>query len=159
MYYHKINSPFGKLLITADDKGLTALNFESGELTLTLANNARHSSHHFVQTEQQLAEYFAHQRTAFNLPLSFHGTDFQQLVWQQLTTIPFGTTQSYTWLAQQIKRPKAVRAVGAANGKNRIALIVPCHRVIGSNGKLTGYAGGLSLKAQLLAHEQVQLSR
>jgi len=101
----------------------------------------------------QLAAYFAHELTAFDLPLDMRGTEFQRQVWQALTTVPFGQTRSYGQIAAQIGRPKAVRAVGAANGANPVPVIVPCHRIIGSNGTLTGYAGGLELKQQLLALE------
>lgn len=102
---------------------------------------------------QQLTEYFAGERKKFDLPLAAKGTPFQQKVWRALCEIAQGETKTYGWLARQINNSKAVRAVGSANGANPIALIVPCHRVIGSNGKLTSYAGGLALKAKLLMHE------
>ncbi|HWI65508.1 MAG TPA: methylated-DNA--[protein]-cysteine S-methyltransferase [Symbiobacteriaceae bacterium] len=104
---------------------------------------------------RQLQAYFDRTLQAFALPLDMRGTDFQREVWQALTTIPFGQTRSYGQVAAQIGRPKAVRAVGAANGANPVPIIVPCHRVIGSNGTLTGYAGGLELKQQLLALEGI----
>jgi methylated-DNA-[protein]-cysteine S-methyltransferase len=107
---------------------------------------------------KQLKEYFSGERTVFNLPLAPQGTPFQQEVWQALTSIKQGDTQSYLWIAKKINNEKAVRAVGAANGKNPIALIIPCHRVIGANGKLTGYAGGLGLKAKLLMHEKAHFT-
>jgi methylated-DNA-[protein]-cysteine S-methyltransferase len=103
---------------------------------------------------EQLTEYFAGRRTAFALPLAPAGTAFQQLVWRQLTTIPFGETWSYGALARGIHRPSASRAVGLANSKNPISIIVPCHRVVGANGQLTGYAGGMVAKQWLLEHEQ-----
>lgn len=103
---------------------------------------------------RQLADYFAGKLTEFQLPLSEHtGTKFQQRVWQELCRVPYGTTISYTTLAARIGRPKAVRAVGAANGRNPIPIVVPCHRIIGRNGSLTGYAGGLEMKQNLLRHE------
>ena len=105
------------------------------------------------ETARQLEEYFAGTRREFALPLAPRGTGFQQLVWRALTQIPYGVTRSYGELARAIARPSASRAVGAANGKNPIAIIVPCHRVIGANGTLTGYAGGLAAKQWLLAHE------
>ena len=105
------------------------------------------------ETAKQLAEYFAGTRQSFDLPLGPRGTGFQSLVWRALTAIPYGETRSYGELARAIGRPSASRAVGAANGQNPIAIIVPCHRVIGSNGTLTGYAGGLPMKRWLLAHE------
>lgn len=104
--------------------------------------------------ERQIEQYFARERTRFDFPLAMQGTPFQRSVWQVLMTIPFGQTRSYQQVAEALGRPSATRAVGAANGANPIALIVPCHRVIGSNGKLTGYAGGLEVKARLLDFEQ-----
>jgi methylated-DNA-[protein]-cysteine S-methyltransferase len=106
-----------------------------------------------VATEQQLGEYFAGRRTAFDLTVDFSGTEFQRKVWHALLTIPFGETRTYAQIARQIGNPAAVRAVGAANGKNPISIVAPCHRVIGSNGKLTGFAGGLDAKAYLLRLE------
>lgn len=105
------------------------------------------------ETARQLDEYFAGKRRDFTLPLAPRGTGFQQIVWRALTQIPFGVTRSYGELARTIGRPSASRAVGAANGKNPISIIVPCHRVIGANGALTGYGGGLAAKQWLLAHE------
>ena len=105
-------------------------------------------------TAQQLAEYFAGERRTFDLPLAPRGTGFQQIVWRALTQIAYAETASYGALARTIGRPAASRAVGAANGKNPISIIVPCHRVVGANGTLTGYAGGLAAKQWLLAHEQ-----
>ncbi|RYD65796.1 MAG: methylated-DNA--[protein]-cysteine S-methyltransferase, partial [Sphingomonadales bacterium] len=107
-----------------------------------------------VETERQIAEYFAGKRSAFTVPLDFRGTDFQKSVWAALLTIPFGETRSYGEIARQIGRPSASRAVGAANGRNPISIIAPCHRVIGSNGALTGFAGGLAAKELLLALER-----
>lgn len=107
-----------------------------------------------VRTAAQLAEYFAGERQAFDLPLGPLGTSFQQRVWRALTRIPYGETRSYGELARSIGRPAASRAVGAANGRNPIPIIVPCHRVIGANGDLTGYGGGLPIKRWLLDHER-----
>lgn len=112
-----------------------------------------------VETERQLAEYFAGERRVFELPLAPEGTVFQQLVWRALVAIPFGETRTYGQQAVLIKRPSASRAVGAANGKNPIGIIVPCHRVIGVSGSLTGYAGGLAMKQSLLEHERRTSSR
>ena len=106
------------------------------------------------EAKQQLAEYFAGQRQAFDLPLRMQGTPFQQKVWAALREIPYGETRSYGQIAAQVGNPKAGRAVGMANNRNPIAIIVPCHRVIGANGSLTGYAGGLSVKQELLALER-----
>jgi len=101
----------------------------------------------------QLAEYFAHKRQIFDLPLHFHGTPFQCQVWHQLLTVPYGATTSYQTIANALGNPKAVRAVGAANGQNPLSIIAPCHRIIGSDGNLTGYGGGLWRKEWLLRHE------
>ncbi|GAA5130076.1 methylated-DNA--[protein]-cysteine S-methyltransferase [Thalassotalea piscium] len=153
MYYTIYNSPFGDIAITANDKGLTALSFLEGEQQLLSINKLENKPEYFKETIIQLNQYFNHERQRFTLPLDPKGTAFQQQVWRALCTIPFGDTKSYAWLAKNIDNEKAVRAVGSANGKNPIALIIPCHRVIGSNKKLTGYAGGLALKAKLLTHE------
>lgn len=110
-----------------------------------------------MQTEQQLNEYFSGTRKTFTIPLHPIGTEFQKQVWTALTSIPYGETRTYAQLASQIGNPKAVRAVGAANGKNPLSIIVPCHRVIGSSGNLTGFAGGLDAKATLLSLEGVKL--
>ena len=103
---------------------------------------------------RQLSEYFRGERTTFDLPLEFHGTEFQKKVWRALLDVPFGSTASYGDIARAIGNPKAVRAVGGANAKNPISIVAPCHRIIGSNGKLTGYGGGLWRKKWLLAHER-----
>jgi len=156
MYYSIYHSPFGEIALTANDKGLTALAFQSGAAAIEITEQYKKNEHVFSQVHQQLDEYFADQRAIFDLPLAPIGTPFQQKVWHALTTIKQGETKSYAWLAEKINNKKAVRAVGTANGANPIALIIPCHRVIGSNGKLTGYAGGLALKAKLLMHEKAQ---
>ena len=109
----------------------------------------------FAAVREQLAEYFAGERQQFDVPLKLAGTPFQQRVWQELVRIPFGTTITYAQLAQRVGQPTASRAVGHANGRNPISIIVPCHRVIGANGKLTGYAGGVDKKQWLLAWERV----
>lgn len=154
MYYTTTSSPVGEILLLATDKGLSALIFQSGDAAMEVPNGALHDPEKFSEVIRQLTQYFNKTRTEFDLPLDPKGTAFQQQVWQTLTQVKYGQTQSYKWLAQAIDNPKAVRAVGGANGKNPIALIIPCHRIIGSNGKLTGYAGGLTLKEKLLAHEQ-----
>jgi methylated-DNA-[protein]-cysteine S-methyltransferase len=145
-----IDSPFGPVRLYASDAGLTHVHV--GELEGPEAT-ARETPV-LARTAKQLAEYFQGTRRVFDLPLAAQGTPFQQRVWSVLTTIPLGTTWSYGELARAIGQPSASRAVGAANGKNPIWLIVPCHRVIGANGMLTGYAGGLPIKQALLAHEQ-----
>ncbi|MEW6990851.1 methylated-DNA--[protein]-cysteine S-methyltransferase [Colwelliaceae bacterium 6441] len=156
MYYSIYHSPFGDIALSANDSGLTALAFQAGNAAITIPNNAKNNVEVFSKVHQQLDEYFFEERTQFTVALAPQGTPFQQKVWQALTTIKQGETKSYSWLAEKIANKKAVRAVGTANGANPIALIIPCHRVIGSNGKLTGYAGGLALKAKLLMHEKAQ---
>ncbi|ARD45023.1 methylated-DNA--[protein]-cysteine S-methyltransferase [Colwellia sp. PAMC 21821] len=155
MYYCTYQSPLGEIALTANDKGLSALAFQTGKSPITYAGLIEDTSK-FTQVIQQLTQYFDGDRKHFELPLAPEGTNFQKQVWQALLEIPCGETKSYGWIAKSIKNEKAVRAVGTANGANPIALIVPCHRVIGSNGKLTGYAGGLALKAKLLMHEGAQ---
>ena len=120
-----------------------------------LIENIQHPM--LLKVKQQLEQYFAGQRQQFNLPLDFQGTDFQQRVWRALLTIPYGETRSYKDIALQIGNEKAVRAVGAANGRNPISIIAPCHRVIGSGGALVGFAGGLDKKQILLSLEQGQI--
>ena len=112
-----------------------------------------------IETERQLEEYFAGRRTAFDVRLDVAGTSFQRKVWNALLTIPFGQTRSYGQIAKQIGNPRAVRAVGAANGRNPVSIVAPCHRVIGSTGELTGFAGGLDVKAYLLALEGARTDR
>jgi len=153
MYYTYFQSPLGDIALTANEQGLTALSFVQGAAPLTIDKTFEQDSNKFSQVCQQLSEYFDGQRVTFDLALAQQGTPFQQKVWQALCSIKQGETKSYAWLAKKINNEKAVRAVGTANGANKIALIVPCHRVIGTNGKLTGYAGGLGLKAKLLMHE------
>ena len=155
MYYCTYQSPLGEIALTANDKGLSALAFQAGKSPITYSGLTENSSK-FTLVIQQLTEYFAGNRKHFAIPLAPEGTKFQKQVWQALIAIPCGETKSYGWIARSINNEKAVRAVGTANGANPIALIVPCHRVIGSNGKLTGYAGGLALKAKLLMHEGAQ---
>ncbi|MDO6428350.1 methylated-DNA--[protein]-cysteine S-methyltransferase [Thalassotalea sp. 1_MG-2023] len=153
MYYTKTQSPFGDIILTASTQGLTGLYFTEGNAASVELSTYKENNDHFEQSLTQLREYFSGERKTFDLTLAPKGTNFQQQVWQTLCSIPCGETKSYRWLAEQIKNPNAVRAVGGANGKNPIALIIPCHRVIGSNGSLTGYAGGLSLKEKLLKFE------
>ena len=156
MYYSIYPSPYGDIALTADEYGLTALSFQSSAAAREIPQHFQENEAIFIEVHQQLSEYFLGERTSFDLALAPKGTPFQQKVWQALTTIKQGETKSYAWLAEKINNKKAVRAVGTANGANPIALIIPCHRVIGSNGKLTGYAGGLALKAKLLMHEEAQ---
>jgi len=148
-------SPVGQLTLVARNGKLGAVLWETerenrvrlGEL------HEENDSPVLLETERQLAEYFAGTRNRFELELDFYGTDFQKQVWQALLTIPFGETRSYSQIARQIGNPNAVRAVGAANGRNPISIIAPCHRVVGASGALTGFAGGLEAKQYLLTLE------
>ena len=151
------HSPVGSLLLTANNKALTGLYFYANDSSYIKRKKARHVEKNdlpiFKKAETQLEEYFAGKRKEFELALAFDGTGFQKSVWNALFTIPFGETASYLQIADQIGNRDAVRAVGLTNGKNPISIICPCHRVIGSNGKLTGYGGGLENKEWLLRHE------
>ena len=150
-------SPVGTLKLMGTSVGVEGVYFlRNGEDT---AQNSSAVPSSLQACVIQLDEYFAGQRQNFDLPLSLHGTDFQKRVWETLAAIPFGQTTAYGTIAQQLGNPKAMRAVGAANGKNPISIILPCHRVIGSNGKLTGYGGGLWRKEWLLAHESKVLGQ
>ncbi len=154
--YKKVESPVGKLTLVASDKGLVAVLWENDKPTrVRLAQLIEKKSHSvLLEAERQLKEYFAGKRKSFSIPLDMRGTHFQRSVWEALLAIPFGETRTYGQLAQQVGNPQAARAVGAANGRNPISIIVPCHRVIGSSGKLTGFAGGLETKERLLDMEQ-----
>lgn len=156
-YYTLTPSPLGDLLITGNGDAITAVFMDGQDGLNKLDGNYQDNKSVFKNAIQQLKAYFAKELTSFDLPLQPKGTEFQQQVWQALTTIPYGQTWSYKKQALSISAPKAMRAVGAANGKNPIAIIIPCHRVVGSSGKLTGYAGGLDRKRWLLEHEGAQL--
>ncbi len=148
-YFYSYRMPVGKIWVEEYDSQLVKLKFHS------LSGNAKEKETPFLQlVKQQLLEYFAGKRQIFDLPLRMDGTVFQQKVWSELRKISYGETISYKQLADRVGDSKACRAVGMANNKNPIAIIVPCHRVIGSNGKLTGYAGGLDVKEYLLNLEQ-----
>ena len=152
-------SNIGKIILTARGELLTGIYLPGGKHEKYPLSDwiETPGSEVLVKTRQQLQEFFEGERTTFEIPLSTDGTDFQQLVWNELRRIPFGETITYGELARRIDRPKAIRAVGSANGQNRISIVIPCHRVIGSNGTLTGYAGGLDMKRKLLDHEKVRL--
>lgn len=154
--FMEMASPVGQLKLVATETALVAVLWENenpNRVRLAeLIENVQHPI--LLETQKQLNEYFEGQRQVFDLPLDFEGTEFQQKVWQALLTIPFGETRSYKQIAEQIGNVKAVRAVGAANGKNPISIITPCHRVVGANGKLVGFAGGLENKVILLKIEK-----
>ena len=148
-------SPVGRLTLIANREGLAAILWEDDDpLRVRIGPGAEDAAHPVLREAQtQLEEYFAGRRRTFSVALAPVGTPFQQQVWQELRAIPFGETRSYGELARRIGRPTAMRAVGAANGRNPLSIIVPCHRVIGTSGKLTGFAGGLAAKATLLRLE------
>lgn len=154
--YKTIESPIGKLKLVASDKGLVAILWENDSPRRVRLDELVADEQHpvLVETERQLGQYFAGKRKTFSIALDIRGTRFQKDVWEALLAIPFGETRSYGQLAKQLGNPCASRAVGAANGRNPVSIIVPCHRVIGSSGKLTGFAGGLDAKAHLLGLEK-----
>jgi methylated-DNA-[protein]-cysteine S-methyltransferase len=169
VYYRYLDSAIGKLLLTSDGSALTGLYMEdhkygptpgssgvapAAELCSPMGWVEDTGAIPFPETVKQLDLYFSKRLTAFDLPIKFVGTHFQKMVWQQLCDIQYGTVISYAELARRIGSPKAYRAVGLANGKNSISIIVPCHRVIGVNGSLTGYGGGLNRKSALLQLEK-----
>jgi methylated-DNA-[protein]-cysteine S-methyltransferase len=156
-YYSEIDSPLGTLLICGDEKFVTGLYLPEHKGWSGPESSWQKSDDPFGPARKQLAEYFAGERQEFDLPLKLEGTPFQRRVWEELTQIPFGTTVTYSELAHRVCRPTASRAVGSANRRNPVSIIVPCHRVIGRSGKLTGYAGGLDRKNRLLEWERSQV--
>jgi methylated-DNA-[protein]-cysteine S-methyltransferase len=156
--YTTIESPVGPLLLAGEVDGLRLVHFASGRRPKPLRSNWVENETPFREVKHQLQQYFAGKRKDFELPLVLEGTEFQLLVWRNLQKIPYGETVSYGQLARRIGSPDAARAVGLANGSNPIPIIIPCHRVIGSNGDLTGFGGGLPIKKKLLELESRQLS-
>ncbi len=154
MRYREIDSPVGRLLLAGEDDALSLLYFQDGPHPLEPGADWIHDPSAFAAAGRQLQEYFAGKRQQFSLQLAPRGTPFQLRVWQELRKIPYGETISYGELARRIGKPKASRAVGAANGRNPISIVVPCHRVIGANGTLTGFGGGIDNKRTLLALER-----
>jgi methylated-DNA-[protein]-cysteine S-methyltransferase len=149
-----LQSPIGRLMLTSDGAALTGLYMEPSRKTQSTDGWSEDAAAPpLAAALRQLTEYFAGTRREFDLPLRLRGTEFQKRVWQELTEIPYGQTWSYGELAKRINNPSASRAVGLANGRNPISILVPCHRVIGADGSLTGYGGGLERKRWLLAHE------
>ena len=155
--FAQIESPLGPLLLTADDAGLRQIFFVNGRHPARPESSWKEDRAPLIKTIRQLQAYFAGELESFDLKLAPQGTPFQQEVWRRLCDIPYGETISYGTLAGRIGNPKASRAVGLANGSNPIPIVIPCHRVIGSNGKLIGYGGGLPIKEKLLALERRQL--
>ena len=151
--YLVVASPVGKLRLVASEKGLVAIDVRNNTQVVTTPNASAEAI--LIKTKKQLEQYFAGKRTSFDVALDLVGTEFQVQAWRALCRIPFGKTISYGQQAANIKKPKAFRAVGSANGKNPIPIIVPCHRVVSSDGSLGGYSLGLKMKKQLLALEGV----
>ncbi len=152
--YTHLDSPVGRLLVLGDDQFVTGIYFPQHKRSPVVADRWPQKDEPFAEVREQLAEYFAGERQQFDVPLRLIGTPFQQRVWQALAQIPFGETISYAQLATRVGQPTASRAVGNANGRNPLSILVPCHRIVGASGKLTGYAGGLENKEWLLAWEQ-----
>ncbi len=155
IYYTYYDSPIQPILLVAEEGYLTGLYMATTRYPFAIGADWRRDDEMslLMEAKQQLAAYFAGERQTFDLPLRPAGTPFQRQVWEELGRIPYGVTVSYGELARRIGNPAASRAVGLANGRNPISIIVPCHRVIGANGKLVGYAGGMERKQRLLAHE------
>jgi methylated-DNA-[protein]-cysteine S-methyltransferase len=153
MQYDLIDTPLGKLLVAGDREGIRRINFQEGRQPFPVGTDWQRDSRFMQDAVIQLKAYFSGSLKSFDLPLAPEGTDFQQRVWRALQGIPYGVLMSYQDIANKIGNPKACRAVGAANGKNPIPIVIPCHRVIGSNGHLTGFAGGLHIKEYLIGLE------
>jgi methylated-DNA-[protein]-cysteine S-methyltransferase len=154
VFYTTIDSPIGPLFMTMEDDQLTNICMNQQKREVEVQPEWEQDQRHFREVAKQLREYFAGKRREFDFPLRLDGTAFQCSVWNELRKIPFGETISYAELARRIQNPKAVRAVGLANGQNPIPVVVPCHRVIGSNGSLTGFGGGIEKKKLLLDLER-----
>ena len=153
MYYCYLDTPIGDLLLAGDEDALSLIGFPKGSMRHDPEPDWIYKEKPFAEARRQLEEYFAGERKEFDLPLRLNGTEFQVQVLEELLKIPYGETTSYGDIAKRIGRPNAMRAVGAANGRNPIPIIVPCHRVIGSSGDLTGFGGGLDTKEALLRLE------
>lgn len=158
-YHTQVPSPVGVLTLTSDGDALTGLYMENQKHRPELPAHSVRDDSRFTAVREQLAAYFAGELQRFDVRLDAAGTAFQQQVWQALMAIPFGATETYGGLAARLGKPSASRAVGLANGRNPIGIIVPCHRVLGASGALTGYGGGVERKQWLLAHERTQSDR
>ncbi len=154
MYWHRMASPVGPLLLATDGAALALIDFQSGPHARRPDAGWLEDAAPLTSAIRQLEEYFASERRTFDLPLAPQGTAFQRAVWEALPRIPYGETMSYGELARRIGKPKACRAVGLANGRNPLPIVVPCHRVIGADGSLTGFGGGIDIKRRLLALER-----
>lgn len=159
-YMTRFDTPVGPLLVVVDGDGaLIRCSTSSGDVASASSGDVTMDPIPFADVVRELSDYFAGRLTRFTIPLRPSGSEFQQAVWRALEGIPYGTTITYRQLAERVGRPLAIRAAGGANGANPIAIIVPCHRVIGSDGSLTGYGGGIAMKRSLLEHERLVLSR
>lgn len=154
MFYDIIDTPLGRMTLVGDEHALIHIDLPEAKPPLTIASDWRRDANRFKEERRQFDRYFDGTSKTFDLPLAPRGTPFQQEVWRALCDIGYGETICYAELARRIGRPKASRAVGLANGANPLSIIVPCHRVIGANGSLTGYGGGMDAKRWLLDHEQ-----
>ena len=152
--YTLLSTPIGDVIVWGDGEGVSGLEFTDLFRATDVRTRCKRDDAAFESVATQLAAYFAGELTTFDVPLAISGTPFQQRVWTALRAIPFGSTTTYGTLAAQLGVPRATRAVGAANGRNPISIIIPCHRLIGADGSLTGYGGGMHRKQWLLAHER-----
>ncbi len=152
-YDHFASGKIGTLTLVGDDQGLRRIHFETGRRPLTIQPDWRQDADLFAEAKQQLAEYFEGRRRTFDLPLAPAGTAFQMAVWEALRAIPYGQLVSYRWVAERIGNVKASRAAGGAIGRNPLPIVIPCHRVVGSDGALTGFGGGLAVKERLIELE------
>ena len=153
VWYTLLDTPLGALCIVGTTKGLTHVEFQDGERPVRPEPDWQENQGVLDEARKQLQAYFEGRRQRFTLALAPEGTPFQQRVWWELQEIPWGTTTTYREIAERLGQPAAVRAVGHANGRNPVAIVIPCHRVVGANGRLTGYAGGIATKRRLLQHE------
>ena len=159
MYYdYYENEVVGTLTLVGDEQGIRHIGFPKDKYPLAINKKWRQNPDLFTTIKSQLAAYFSGKRQTFDLPLNPAGTPFQLKVWAALQTIPYGQLVSYKWVAESIGKPRAVRAVGAANGRNPLPIVIPCHRVVGSDGSLTGFGGGLDLKQRLIHLENPQVA-
>lgn len=159
MHYSIVGSPLGRILIAGRGRGIRTVSFLDGTAPARIDNGWTESRESFRDAEEQLAAYFRGALREFDLELDLVGTEFQLEVWSELRSVPYGLTASYAEIAVAIGRPKAVRAVGAANGANPVPILIPCHRIVGSNGRLTGYRGGIEIKRNLIELEQRNTGR
>ncbi len=156
-YYDTFDSPVGEMIVVTDEQGLRHVDFQQCARPLVMDSTWVRNGEACREARQQLLAYFAKELRQFDLPLAPRGTEFQQVVWQELAKVDFGTLSTYGQMAKHLGRPTASRAIGMANGRNPLSIVLPCHRVVGANKKLTGYRGGLDIKTFLLKHEGFQI--